>query len=245
MLLFLARALLPLGYVDQARLRHEAALAEAQRVAHPLSLDWACFSMILYQIAVGAFEAALKSSEDLLALLEKQASRLFWRPAIMLRGRCLAALGQHQAGIELLESRLTTYRASGTAFYLVLAAESGLEARHPEQGLKLIAEAAERIEATGERIHEAWMLRIRGKLLVSIDDAAAAEESFRQALAVARWQSARLSELHAALDLARLWRDQGKRAAAREVLNPVYDWFSEGFDTPILREAKALLDTLM
>jgi predicted ATPase/class 3 adenylate cyclase len=248
MLMCLAGALLPLGYVDQARLRYEAALAEAQRLAHPLSLDWACLAMIGYQTAVGKFETALKSSGDLLALLEKHANWHFWPSAIMLRGRCLAALGQHQAGIELLESGLTAYRASGTALYLpqnlVFAAESYLKARHPEQGLKLIAAAAERIEATGERAPEAWMLCIRGELLVAIDDAVAAEESFRQALAVARRQSARLSELLAALDLARLWRDQGKHAAAREVLRPVYDWFSEGFDTPILRKAKAVLDEL-
>ena len=248
MLLCLAGALLSLGHVNQARLRYEAALAEAQRLAHPFTLDWAYLGMIGYQIAVGTFEAALKSSEDLLALLEKHAIWHFWPNAIMLRGRCLAALGQHQAGMELLESGLTAYRASGATiflpFYLALAAKSCLEARHPEHGLKLIAEAAERIEATGEQLHEAWMLCIRGELLVAIDDAAAAEESFRKALAVARRQSARLPELGAALDLARLWRDQGKRDEARELLASVYNWFTEGLDTPVLMQAKALLDEL-
>ena len=117
-------------------------------------------------------------------------------------------------------------------------------AGQPDEGLNRLAEAAERMEATQERWEEAEMHRLRGALLVSTHEHAAAEESYHRALAVARRQSAKFWELRAALDLARLWRDQGKRTEARDLLAPVYNWFTEGFDTPVLREAKALLDEL-
>jgi predicted ATPase len=100
------------------------------------------------------------------------------------------------------------------------------------------------IETTQERWAEAEIRRVRGTLLLSINGHAAAEDSYRHALAVARRQSAKLWELRAGLDLARLWRDQGKRGEARDLLAPIYNWFTEGFDTPILTEAKALLDEL-
>jgi predicted ATPase len=88
------------------------------------------------------------------------------------------------------------------------------------------------------------MYRARGELLVAIGDFAAAEASFHQATAVARRQSAKLWELRAATSLAQLWRDQGKRTEARDLLAPIYGWFTEGFDTPVLHGAKALLDEL-
>ena len=100
------------------------------------------------------------------------------------------------------------------------------------------------IETTQERWAEADMHRLRGTLLVSIHEHAAAEDSYRQALAVARRQSAKFWELRAATSLARLWREQGNCTEARDLLAPVYNWFTEGFDTPVLRDAKALLDAL-
>jgi predicted ATPase len=88
------------------------------------------------------------------------------------------------------------------------------------------------------------MHRLRGTLLLSIHERAAAEDSFRRAIIVAQQQSAKFWELRAATSLARLWRDQGKRIEARDLLAPVYGWFTEGFDTPVLQDAKALLDEL-
>ena len=114
----------------------------------------------------------------------------------------------------------------------------------PGEGLNCLAEAAQIIETTEERVNEAELHRVRGDLLNATGDRSAAERSYRQALAVAERQSAKLFELRAATSLARLWRDQGKRAEARELLAPVYNWFTEGFDAPDLIDAKALLDEL-
>ena len=100
------------------------------------------------------------------------------------------------------------------------------------------------IQVTNERWAEAETHRLRGALLLSIRERVAAEHSFHQALSVARQQSAKFWELRAALDLAQLWRDQGKHTEAHDLLAPVYGWFTEGFDTPDLKESKSLLEQL-
>jgi predicted ATPase len=117
-------------------------------------------------------------------------------------------------------------------------------AGHPEEGLCRLDEAAQLVDTTQERWAEAEMLRCRGMLLLSINERAAAEGSYHRALAAAQRQGAKFWELRAAMSMARLWRDQGKRDAARDLLAPVCDWFTEGFDTLDLKEAKALLDAL-
>jgi predicted ATPase len=117
-------------------------------------------------------------------------------------------------------------------------------AGQPEEGLKRLAEAAELVETTKERWAEAEIHRMRGTLLLSMHEEALAEDSYRRALAVARVQQAKSWELRAAMSMARLWRDQGERKEARDLLAPVYGWFTEGFDTLDLKEAKALLDEL-
>jgi predicted ATPase len=114
----------------------------------------------------------------------------------------------------------------------------------PLEGLDHLAKAAEIIETKEERAFEAELHRSRGNLLRAAGDRSAAERSYRQALVIATRQSAKLWELLAAVNLARLWRDQGKRSEARDLLAPVYNWFTEGFDTPALKETKALLDSL-
>ena len=117
-------------------------------------------------------------------------------------------------------------------------------AAEPEEGLKSIADATGVLETTQERWFEAEVYRLRGTLLASMNEGSTADESFRQALTVARRQSAKFWELRAATSLARLWCDRGKRTEARDLLMPVYNWFSEGFDTPVLKEAKTLLEQL-
>ena len=129
-------------------------------------------------------------------------------------------------------------------FCLVTLAEVCGQAGQPEEGLKRLAEAAALVETTKERWAEAEIHRMRGMLLLSMQEEAAAENSYRRALAVARQQQAKFWELRAAMSMARLWLDQGKPRQARELLAPVYRWFSEGFDTLDLREAKALLGEL-
>jgi predicted ATPase len=127
---------------------------------------------------------------------------------------------------------------------LTSAAEAYAKLGQPVEGLNCLAEAAQIIESTDERIAEANVYRLRGDLLNATGDQAAAEESYHQALAVARRQSAKLFELRAAASLARLWRHQGKPQQARELLAPIYGWFTEGFDMLDLKVAKVLLDEL-
>jgi predicted ATPase len=127
---------------------------------------------------------------------------------------------------------------------LVGLGEAYAELGQLEEGLRCVAEAAQIIEATDERCNEAELHRVRGNLLNATGDRATAEQSYHQALVVAQRQSAKLFELRAATSLARLWGDQGKRAEARDLLAPIYGWFTEGFDTPVLQDAKALLEQL-
>ena len=114
----------------------------------------------------------------------------------------------------------------------------------PVEGLDCLGEAAKIIEKTGVRQSEFDVALARGDLLLATGDRIMAEESYRRALAIATQQGAKTSELRGATVLARLWRDEGKRAEARNLLVPIYNWFTEGFDTPVLMEAKALLDEL-
>jgi predicted ATPase len=112
------------------------------------------------------------------------------------------------------------------------------------EGMSCIAEAAEIIETTEERVREAELHRLRGDLLNAAGDQSAAEQSYHRALSVAGRQNAKLGELRAATRLARFWLDQGNRTKARHLLSPIYGWFTEGFDTPVLQDAKAVLDQL-
>ena len=128
--------------------------------------------------------------------------------------------------------------------FLLLLADAYREARRPQAALQQLAEADDVMRATQERSFEAEVHRLRGKLLRDAGDCAGAEAHLHSALDVARSQGAKFWELRAALDLARLWRDQGKLTEARDFLAPIYGWFTEGFDTPDLKEAKALIEVL-
>jgi predicted ATPase len=148
----------------------------------------------------------------------------------------------------VLQDGIVGTRATGArlwlSFFLTLLADAYAMAGLPRDGLKPLAEAAELMGTTQERWAEAETHRLRGRLMQSLCEEAASEDCYRQALDVARRQSAKFWELRVANDLARLWRDQGKRDEAHDLLAPVYGWFTEGFDTRDLKEAKALLDEL-
>ena len=143
---------------------------------------------------------------------------------------------------------MAAYRSTGTGLFLThfltLLAEARGRARQPLEGLEHLSDAIRTIERTEDREFEAELYRVRGELLLHLGDRTGAEESYGTALAVARRQSAKLWELRAAMSMARLWRDQGKRQQAHDLLAPVYGWFTEGFDTRDLKEAKALLEHL-
>ena len=132
-------------------------------------------------------------------------------------------------------------------YYLGLLAEAYGEGGHPEEGLPRLAEALAVMDNTELRYYGAELYRLKGALLLrqAVPDASQAEACFHQALDVARAQQARSLELRAAMSLARLWQQQGKHQDARDLIVPVYDWFTEGFDTADLQEAKALLAAFM
>ena len=249
-LIFLSRTLLYLGYVDQARLRRDEALAEARRLS-PYNLVFAlCFAWYGDWASEGAESAPtrLQSAEKVAAISAEQGFAMWSPVGNIMRGWSLGLVGQAAEGLPLMLKGIDDVSATGCnilipLFLMVLAQVYGT-AGQPQEGLKQLVKAAKLVETTRERWAEAEMYRIRGTLLLSIHDQAAAEDSFHKALAVAQRQNAKFWELRAATSMARLWRDQGKRDEARELLAPVYGWFTEGFDTPDLKEAKALLDEL-
>jgi predicted ATPase len=164
------------------------------------------------------------------------------------RGCALAGSRQTAEGIALLRAGVAAFRATGAVtfvpFFLTLLADAEGKAKQQDQGLGHLAEAERLVAETEDRWAEAELYRVRGELLRAGHDPAAAEHCFCQAIDVAREQSGKFWELRATISLARLWREQGKRDAARDLLAPIYGWFTDSFDTPVLKEAKALLDEL-
>jgi len=245
----LSRALLCLGHVDQARSRRDEAFAQARqlplynlvfvRVHAWWGIDWV--------IAGGKpEETMLRSAEEVLAISREQGFSQWLAVGNILHGWCLGTTGQAAEGMERLLNGITICRAAGVKialpFCLMTLAEVCAQAGQPKEGLKRIVEATELVETTKERWAEAEIHRMRGTLLLSRREDTAAEDSYRRALEIARQQQAKFWELRAAMSLARLWRDQDKKVEARELLAPVYGWFTEGFDTLDLKEAKTLLD---
>jgi predicted ATPase len=198
--------------------------------------------------AIDRFEAAetmLASANEVVTLSNEHGFRDSLAIGNIMRGWCLVSLGQADEGIPLLLNGLTVCRAGGRnlmiPFFLMTLADAYGMAAKPQEGLDRLAEVAELVETTHERWADAEMHRLRGRLLLSMNEHAEAEKSYRRALEMAQRQSAKFWELRAARDLARLWRDQGKHTEARDLLSPIYGWFTEGFDTRDLKEAKALL----
>lgn len=246
----LSRTLLCLGHLDEARLRRDEALAEAQRLSpfmRAFALRQAWYGDWAIEGASFA-ETMLLSAKEVVAVSNEHGFRDPLAIGNIMRGWCLGNLGQAAEGIPLLLQGLTVCRAGGRnlmiPFFLMTLAEAYGTAAQPQEGLDRLAEAAKLVEATHERWAEAEIHRLRGTVFLSMNEHAAAEDSYRRALEVAQRQSAKFWELRAALGLARLWRDQGKRTEARDLLSPIYGWFTEGLDTRDLKEAKALLAEL-
>jgi tetratricopeptide (TPR) repeat protein len=246
MLAFLAVTLAYLGHIDQARSGRDEALSEARRL-HAITLasvlllaDWVDL--------IARLPECLQHADELLALSTEHDFPLHVGWATVFRGRSLTMLGQTREGLALITQGLAAVRFAGTVantpHALMWLAEANAMIGLPVEGLNCLAQAAKIIESNEERLDQADLHRLYGDLLNATGDQVAAEENYHRALAVARRQSAKSLELHATTDLARLWRDQGKRAEARDLLAPIYGWFTEGFDTPVLKEAKALLDQL-
>jgi len=250
MLLHLARTLLCLGHVGEARRRKAEALAEA-RALSPYTLAYALCQSWDDDWAIDGAKSAhamLRTAEELVVISREQSFPMWFGFGSMMRGWCLGVTGAAGEGIPLMLKGLEICRGTGTnlgtPFVLMALAEVYGMAGEPEVGLARLAEATRQIETTQERWAEAEIHRMRGTLLSSMHDRGGAEDSYRAALAVARSQGARFWELRAAADLARLMRDQRRDAEARDVLSPLCDWFGEEPDAPSVNDASALLGDL-
>jgi TOMM system kinase/cyclase fusion protein len=248
---YLAWELWQLGYPDQARHHSQAALTLAHEVSHPQTLAYSLvWSAILHQHRREA-PAAHEQAEAATTLATEQGFAYWLARGTVLHGWALAMQGQAEQGIAEMRQGLTADLATGAKvmqpYYLGLLAEAYGEGGHPEEGLPLLAEALAVMDSTELRYYGAELYRLKGALLLrqAVPDASQAEACFHQALDVARAQQARSLELRAAMSLARLWQQQDKHQDARDLIAPVYDWFTEGFDTADLQEAKALLKALM
>jgi len=249
-LAFAGRVLWSMGFADQALQRSDEALILAPKLAHPFSLVYALgCAAVLHQLR-REWPAAQERAEATIALAREQGFTLWLAMGTILHGWALALQDQPAQGMALLRQGLAAYRATGTAlaqsYWLALLAEAYLNGGQAEEGLRVITEALAAAHDSGERCYEAELYRLQGELLLArpAEPHAEAEACFCQALAVARRQQAKALELRVAMSLGRLWQDQGKRDEAGQLLRQTYGWFTEGFDTPDLQEAKALLTAL-
>jgi predicted ATPase len=237
-----------LGYPDQALESIHGALSLARELAHPLSLayalDWAA---MLHRFRREA-DAAQEHTAAAITLSTERGFAFYLAWGTILHGWALAEQGQGDEGIAQICRGLAAYRAiggqGGLPYHLAQLAEGYSKVRQTEEGLRVLAEALTIVETTEERCYEAELYRLKGELLLAATNEADAEACFHQALDIARRQQAKSWELRAAVSLSRLWRHQGKRAEAHALLAPIYGWFTEGFDTADLREAKMLLEEL-
>jgi predicted ATPase len=247
---WLACTLWFLGYPEQAVQRSNEALALAQAREHLFNL----VNTFNYCIRLHRWRGERQIVEERLeASMTLSIEYGFAQQAAIgkiERGFVLTEHGNSKEGLTLMHQGLAAYRATGVVarqpWYLAELAEAHGKVGQAEEGLTALTEALALVHRTNERWYEAELHRLNGVLLLqqSPDNATEAEACFQKAIAIAQNQSAKSWELRAATSLARLWQSQGNRDEARELLAPVYEWFTEGFDTADLIDAKALLDEL-
>ena len=260
--LFTAYTLWGLGYADAALQRLQAMLTLAQELAHPFSMAVAQGGTACIQQLRRDIPDTQARAEAALTLATEQGFPYWMAGGAILRGWALAVQGQAEEGISHMQQGLTAYGATGAKywrpFWLAMLAEAYGQVGRADEGLRALDEALAHVDRTGERFWEAELHRLQGELLLSQSTGqssaptaaperslmAEAEACFARALDIARRQQAKSWELRAAMSLSRLWQRQGKRAAAYDLLTPVYGWFTEGFNTADLQEAKALLEEL-
>jgi class 3 adenylate cyclase/predicted ATPase len=237
-----------LGLPDQALARSSAAIAEPRRLAHPPSLASSLGLSTVLLSLVGDDAALLERSDELVALAAEQSFPYWGATDPIFRGWVKVKNGDVTDGMSLLRSGLAAFRATGmeawTPYFFALLAGACESAAQVGEAVTLLDNALQIVEESGGRWFAAELNRHKGQLLLREGHTEAAEELYRKALSIAEEQGAKLWELRAAASLAQLWRDQSRHAEARDLLAPVYGWFTEGFETPDLKQAKALLDTL-
>jgi len=239
-----------LGYPDQALTSALEARTLARELSHPFSEATALVGLGAVHRQRRESKACLETAEALINLSSEQGFPYYLAWGALFRAAALAEEGDLQEGIAGMRRVIDALRARGavltSSWVLALLAGAYNKAGQVEEGLGVVAEALEFVTKTGERQAEAELHRVKGDLLLALTtpEQAGAEASFRDALGVARRQSAKTYELRAATSLGRLWQQQGRKQEARDLLAPVYDWFTEGFDTRDLKEAKTLLEEL-
>jgi predicted ATPase len=245
-----AGVLWELGYPDQALARIEKSLTLARELSHPYGLAYALISAIVVYCHRREGAAAQGQAEALIALSDKHGFALLKAFGITLRGWALAKQGRHQEGIAQIRNGLAAAQATEEelwqSWFFTLLAEVCWNTEQAEEGLTALTEAFHRASKIQERWSDPARYRLRGELLMmqAESDTAQAENCFQRAIEIARERSAKSWELRATTSLVRLLTRQGRRDEARTRLAEIYNWFTEGFDTADLKEAKALLDEL-
>jgi class 3 adenylate cyclase/predicted ATPase len=241
-----------LGYPDQALQRSRDSLALARELSHPYSMAHALFWAAWLHQHRGESQVVQARIEEGMKLATEQGFPRWLGRGTVLRGWILVEQGQKKAGIVQMLEGMGLRRARATAvrddtYYAALLAEAYRRTGQSFEGLNVVTEALAKVQQTGSRIYEAELYRIKGELLLNqtTPNAEETERCFREAIEVARRQQAKSLELRAAMSLSRLRQNQGKKEEARQMLAEIYGWFTEGFDTADLKEAKALLEGLL
>jgi predicted ATPase len=251
-LCFLAATLWQLGYQEQALIRSHEALTLAQESSHAFSLAFALNYASLLHVWRLEVQFAKERAEAVITLANEHGFTQPLNVGMIRRGWALAKQGAVAEGIRQLQQGLATLRNMGQelplSHHLALLAEAYRQGGQVEAGLHALAEAFAHLDNTGERYYEAELHRLKGEFLLAQTGKRCkereAEECFHQALDIARRQQAKSLELRATMSLSHLWQQQGRRAEAHQMLAESYGWFTEGFGTPDLQEAKALLEVL-
>ncbi len=255
---YAALILWQLGYPDQAEQRSREAVALAQELAHPLILASVWSNTAHFYLLRREMRVAQQWAETLLALAIDQGFSYWKAQAMMKRGRTLVTQGQGEAGMREIQQGLTAYLKTGATlgrpYNLALLAEAHAHNGQIVVGLDLVTEAFATVHRTEQSACETQLHRLKGKLLIQRGQREAAhsrqrtwqeaEESLRRSLVLSEQRHMKAWGFRAAMSLSRLWQQSGKREAAHQLLATHYGWFTEGFDTPDLRKAKALLEQL-
>jgi predicted ATPase len=245
-----ARALWFLGYPGAALTDAKRAVSHAREIEHAVTLMHALAHASCTYLHCGVYYSADALLAELAQIADEKGAALWKAYGQMTQGALRLLMGKPSDAVSVLTSGINAFQATGATvfipWYLTYLATTYASLNRYDDASRAISEATEAVNGTNERWCEAEIARVVGEvtLVGPKQDSAEAQNHFERALAVARQQQAKSWELRAAMSLARLWRDQGKVQHARELLAPVYGWFTEGFDTRDLKEAKALLDEL-
>jgi predicted ATPase len=246
---FVALTLLLLGQQDQALAQSQRALAWARELSQPYTLAFALHVNCVFHQLRSDGAILEERAEELVALATEHGFPHFVGTGTCFRGWAMLAMGGPiEEAISRMRWGLAAKRATGAEikvpYYLGLLAEAHRRANRSAEAISLLNEALELVERTDERWYEAELYRLMAEVLINTSDRHDAERWLCRALRTAQQQGAKLWELRAATTMARLWLDQGKPTDARDLLAPIYGCFTEGFETPDLKEAAALLADL-